>query len=201
MMQPNQAANELTEDQVLNFLVNTLDEEIDIELGENTDIDSEDIWDVLVGRRADEDSVSHLCEIADDSPHDNTILYHLRTKFELCELERVGETLIQQDILKSLPDQPVEVVCDLHLRPYYGEEFDSAEELYKSLVKSGTTTFHGYATLYARVRDKRYTLVVRRLTCGDTASSILANYSGSSKALTCGSRPSTSIANSTIRTV
>ena len=94
-MQPNQAANELTENQVLNFLVNTLDEEIDIELGENADIDSEDIWDVLVGATADEDSVSHLCEIADDSPHGNTILYHLRTKFELCELERVGETLIQ----------------------------------------------------------------------------------------------------------
>ncbi|EMA47032.1 transposase (ISH51) [Halococcus morrhuae DSM 1307] len=32
---------------MLNFLVNTLDEEIDIELGENADIDSEDIWDVL----------------------------------------------------------------------------------------------------------------------------------------------------------
>ena len=29
-MQPNQAANELTEEQVLNFLVNTLDEEIDL---------------------------------------------------------------------------------------------------------------------------------------------------------------------------
>ena len=146
-MQPNQAVNELTEDQVLNFLVNTLHEEIDIELSENADIDSEDIWDVLVGATADEDSVSHLCEIADDSPHGNTILYHLRTKCELCELERVGETLIQQDILKLLPDRPVEVVCDLHLWPYYGEEFDSVEELYKSLAKSGTTTFHGYATL------------------------------------------------------
>ena len=32
-MRSDQAANELTEDQVLNFLVNTLDEEIDIELG------------------------------------------------------------------------------------------------------------------------------------------------------------------------
>ena len=29
MMQPNQAANELTEDQVLNFLVNTLNKEIE----------------------------------------------------------------------------------------------------------------------------------------------------------------------------
>jgi hypothetical protein len=64
-MDPNQAANELTEEQVLNFLVNTLDEEIDIDLGENADIDSEDIWDVLVGATADEDSVSHLCKISE----------------------------------------------------------------------------------------------------------------------------------------
>ena len=42
-MQPDQAANELTEEQVPNFLINTLDERIDIELGENGDIDSEDI--------------------------------------------------------------------------------------------------------------------------------------------------------------
>jgi len=42
-MQPDQAANEPIEEQVLNFLVNTLDEEIDVELGENADIDSEDI--------------------------------------------------------------------------------------------------------------------------------------------------------------
>jgi len=165
-MQSDQAANELTEEQVLNFLVNTLDEEIDIELGENAEIDSEDFWDVLVGRRADEDSVSHLCEIAKDSPHGNTILHHLRTKFELAELERVGKTLIQQDILELLPDRPVEVVCDLHLRPYYGEEHDVEEELYESLAKTGTTTFHSYATLYARVRDKRYTLAVRRAAPG-----------------------------------
>ena len=177
-MQPNQAANELTEDQVLNFLVNTLDGEIDIDLGENAEIDSEDIWDVLVGATADEDSVTHLCDVAEESPHGNTILHHLRTKFELAELERVGEALVQQDIIELLPDRPVEVVCDLHLRPYYGGEFESVEELYESLARDGTTTFHGYATLYARVRNKRYTLAVRRLTRGDTASSILAELLG-----------------------
>ena len=48
-MQPNQAADELTGEQVLNFLVNTLEGEIDIGLVENVDIDSEDIWGVLVG--------------------------------------------------------------------------------------------------------------------------------------------------------
>ena len=68
MMQPNQAANELIEDHVLNFLVNTLDKEINNELGENADIDSKDIWDVLVGATADEDSVSHLCDISENHP-------------------------------------------------------------------------------------------------------------------------------------
>jgi hypothetical protein len=55
-MQPNQAATELTEDQVLTFLVNTL---------------NKDIWDVLVGHRADEDSVTHLCDVSEESPHGN----------------------------------------------------------------------------------------------------------------------------------
>src|SRR5699024_5193289 len=101
---------------------------------------------------ADEESASHICEISENSPHGNTILHHLRTKLELAELERVGKTLIQQDILELLPDRPVGVIADLHLRSYYGEEYDSEEELYESLAKAGTTTFHGYDTLYARVR-------------------------------------------------
>ncbi len=97
-MEANQAASELTEGQVLSFHVNTLGEEIDIGLGENADTDSEDIWDVFVGATVDEDSVSYLCEISEDSLYGNTILHHLRTKFELEKLERVSKTLIQQDI-------------------------------------------------------------------------------------------------------
>ena len=91
----------------------------------------------------------------EESPHANTILYHPRTKFEFEELERVGKTLIQQDILEPLPDRPVEIVADLHLHPYYGEENESKEEPYSSLAKAGMTTYHGYATLCARVRNKR----------------------------------------------
>jgi hypothetical protein len=38
--------------------------------------------------------------------------------------------------------------------------------------------FHAYATLYARIKNKRYTLAVRRLEDGDTASSVLAEFLG-----------------------
>jgi len=69
------------------------------------------------------------------------------------------------------------VCADLHLRPYYGDE-DDTDGLYHSVAKRGTTAFHAYATLYARVKNKRYTLAVRRLKDGDTASSVLAEFFG-----------------------
>ena len=79
-------------------------------------------------------------------------------------------------LLELLPEQ-VEVVAGLHLRPYYGDE-DETDGLYHSEAKDGATAFHAYATLYARARNKRYTLAVRRLQDGDTASSVLAEFLG-----------------------
>ena len=66
----------------------------------------------------------------------NTILYHLRTKFDPDRLERVANTLLRRDILELLPEQ-VEVYADFHLRPYYGDE-DNTENLYHSEAKRGT---------------------------------------------------------------
>ncbi|MDQ2056448.1 ISH3 family transposase [Halobellus sp. H-GB7] len=176
MSNTQQADGEIHEDQLLNFLVNTLDEEVGLSLGSNAEIDTEDIYEVLVGACADGTSISELCESSDDSPHENTVLYHLREKFDLASVERVGNALLQKDVLEILPEQ-VEVVADLHLRPYYGDE-DETDGLYHSEAKRGTTAFHAYATLYARVKNKRYTLAVRRLVDGDTASTVLAEFLG-----------------------
>ena len=100
-----QADSEIHEDQLLNFLVNRLDEEVSITLGENAQITSEEICEVLVGACADGTSISTLCENSTDSPRANAVLYHLRTKFELEQLERVGNTLLQRDVLDVLPEQ------------------------------------------------------------------------------------------------
>jgi len=77
-----QADSEIHEDQLLNFLVNRLDEEVSLNLANNAEIDAEDIYEVLVGATADGTSISTLCNSSEDSPSANTILYHLRTKFE-----------------------------------------------------------------------------------------------------------------------
>ncbi|THE63125.1 ISH3 family transposase [Salinadaptatus halalkaliphilus] len=171
-----QADSEIHEDQLLNFLVNVLTGAFTLDFGENAEIDPEDIFEVLVGATADGTSISSLCEKSEDAPSGNDVLYHLRTKFDLETVESTGNALLQQDVLDTLPQQ-VEVVADLHLRPYYGDE-DETDGLYYSEAKAGTTAFHAYATLYARVNNKRYTLAVRRLTDGDTASDVLSEFLG-----------------------
>ena len=175
-MHPQTAANEIHEDQLLNFLVTVLTDRFTLDFAENAEITAEDVWDVLVGATVDGTSITDLCRRSEDAPSANDVLYHLRTKFDLDTIHGVGTTLAQTESEEVLPDD-VEVVVDFHLRPYYGDEDESAG-LYHSEAKAGTTAFHAYATLYARVRNKRYTLAVRRVTDGDTASGVLAEFFG-----------------------
>jgi len=140
-------------------------------------------------------SVSTLCASSQNSPAGNTVLYHLRTKFEPERLERVANTLLRKDLDELLPEQ-VEVCADLHLRPYYGDE-DDTDGLYHSVAKRGTTAFHAYATLYARERTNatRWRYAVSKTAIPQVVSSLSSSVS--STALTPGSRPSTLIADST----
>ncbi|GAB3317645.1 hypothetical protein GCM10027355_12710 [Haloplanus salinarum] len=147
-----QADSGIHEDKLLKFLVNRLDEEISLGLANNAELNAEDIYEVLVGATADGTSISTLCNSSEDSPSANTILYHLRTKFEPERLERVANRLLRRDIVELLPEQ-VEVCADLHLRPYYGDEEDT-DHLYHSEAKRGTTAFHAYAdTLRTRAEQ------------------------------------------------
>ena len=116
MSKTKQADGEIHEDQLLNFLVNTLDGEVALNLGTNAELHAEDIYEILVGACADETSMSELCETSEVSPHQNTILYHLREKFDLTPVEQIGNVLLQKAVLEVLPEQ-VGVVVDLHLRP------------------------------------------------------------------------------------
>lgn len=72
---------------------------------------------------------------------------------------------MQRDALETLSDRPVEVVANLHLDSYYGDE-DDTEALYFSQAKQGITAFHAYTTLYDQMRIKRYALAVRQLADG-----------------------------------
>jgi len=135
-----QTASKVSEDQVLNFLVNALTDEFIVEFGSNVDIDVKILFEVLVGTCADGTSVSSLCEPSEEALHENTALYHLREKFDLHSVDRAGNTLLQTDVFDTLPEQ-VEVDDDLHLRLYYDDEAET-QGLYHTQAKQGTTAFH-----------------------------------------------------------
>ena len=174
-MHSTPADNELKEEHLLNFVVNSLDEELSLDLGDNVEVTAEKLYEVLAGASTGGTSINHVCDTTEDSPHANTVRGHLTDQFDLDAVESVGDTLLQRDTLETLPDRPVEVCTDLHLDPYYGEE-EETEALYSSKAKRGTTSFHAYATLYVRVRNKRYTLAVRQLTAGETTGDVLGEF-------------------------
>jgi len=98
-----QANGEIHEDHPLNFLVNRFDEEVPISLSNNAEITAKDIYEDLLGACADRTSVSTLCASSQNSPAANTVLYHLRTKFEPNRLERVANTLLKKTLDELLP--------------------------------------------------------------------------------------------------
>jgi hypothetical protein len=103
MLNTKPANSEIHEDQFLKFLVNTLDDKIDLHFGFNSEFAVEDIHEVLVGACADGTSVSMLCNFSGNSPPANTIFYHLRTKFEAVRLEPLANTLLRRDVIELLP--------------------------------------------------------------------------------------------------
>ena len=116
-MQQPQADSEIEEEHLLSFVVSSLDGELSLDFGENVEITTEKLYEVLAGASAGGTSINHVCETTDDSPHANTARGHLTDQFKLDSVESIGDTLLQRDALATLPDRPVEVVADLHLDP------------------------------------------------------------------------------------
>jgi len=101
---------------------------------------------VLVGACADRTSVSTLCASSQNSPAGNTVLYHLRTKFEPEQLERVITLSCERISMNCSPNgwrSAQTSTCG-----FYGDE-DDTDGLYHSVAKRGTTAFHAYTTLRA----------------------------------------------------
>jgi hypothetical protein len=83
----NQTDNQIEEEHLLNFVVNSLDEELPIDLTDNVTVSAEKLYEILAGASASGTSVNHICETTDDSPHANTVRGHLTDQFDLDTVE------------------------------------------------------------------------------------------------------------------
>ena len=128
-------------------------------------IESRDLLRVLVFAAASRLSVHQACEQLERAPSGPTVLGNLaRQCSDLDALEGHLNHLLARLLPKGLGKRGRRVAIDLVALPYHGT-VDKAHqgEVCRSKAKSGTTHFFTYATAYAVVRGRRYTLAMCRV--------------------------------------
>jgi putative transposase len=84
----------------------------------------------------------------------------------LAELQRRVNRALQGDLPKALRRrQPLAI--DLHLVPYHGLPLHDPAEVYRSQAKSGTCSFHAYATAYVIRKGLRFTVALTAVRRGE----------------------------------
>jgi len=76
-----------------------------------------------------------------------------------CALNRMFHQQLHPSLLKGKRDYNIAI--DLTLIPYHGQPYQDKKEIVRGAPKSGTTHFHGYATV-SIVHDNRRSVVALR---------------------------------------
>jgi putative transposase len=147
---------------VYKFTINTLDT---LPLKMPGAIESRDLLRVLVFAAASRLSVHQACEQLERAPSGPTVLGNLASQFsDLDALEGHVNDLLATLIPKGLGKRGRRVAVDLVALPYHGTVDEAhQDEVCRSKAKGGTTHFFTYATAYAVVRGRRYTLAMCRV--------------------------------------
>jgi hypothetical protein len=106
-------------------------------------------------------SVSAACRDLAKSPSDQAVMTALDDglpKTLLVLERRLNEALIDP-LPRRMRRRAWNIAIDWHLQPYYGQPFQSRNELYYGKPKLGTTKFHAYASACIVEYGYRYTLV------------------------------------------
>jgi putative transposase len=147
---------------VYTFTLNTLDT---LPLHMPGAIQSRDVLRVLLFAAASRFSVHQACDQLERSPSGPTVLGNLSRQFsDLDALEGHLNDLLARLIPKGLGKRGCRVAVDLVALPYHGTVDEAhQDEVCRSKAKGGTTHFFTYATAYAVVRGRRYTLAMCRV--------------------------------------
>jgi hypothetical protein len=152
---------------VYTFTINTLDT---LPLRMPGAIPSRDLLRVLVFAAASNLSVHQACHLLERAPSAPTVLGTLAQQLaNLDDLEGHANALLARLIPKGLGKRGRHVAIDLIALPYHGTvDEPHHDEVCRSKAKGGTTHFFTYATAYAVVRGRRYTLAMCRVRAKQT---------------------------------
>ncbi len=132
------------------------------------------LWAVLFYAASRISSIAAACTALLKAPSDTAV--HdalLATLPALAELQRRVNRALQGDLPKALRRRRQPLAIDLHLIPYHGQPLCDIREVYRSAAKSGTCSFHAYATAYVIRQGLRFTVALTWVQRGEALADVV----------------------------
>lgn len=166
---------EIAPEQLVKVLTNVMQATLPLEL-QNTRITPEETWQILAYASVNRLTLESACDAWPTAPSGNRLREVLMPALPArVELQRRLNRRLRQQLHPSLWKKPrgLHLAIDLVLIPYHGRPETDAEEVVRGEAKSGTTHFHGYATVTIVHDKRRYTLALRFVRRGETMAQVV----------------------------
>ena len=162
-------------EQVLNTFVQVVRKNLPLDL-KNTRITADDIIYVLAYANVHRLSIASACQELQEAPSGNRLREVLVEALpDRAGMQRILNRIFRQQVHPSVwkCKRDFNIAIDLTLIPYHGQPYEDKKEIVRGMPKSGTTHFHGYATV-SIVRDgRRYVIALRFIEYGEEMADIV----------------------------
>lgn len=162
-------------EQVLQAFVEVVRKSLPLDL-KNTRITAEDIIYALAYANVHRLSIESACQELQAAPSGNRLREVLVEALpDRVGMQRMLNRMFRQQLHPSVwkCKRDFNVAIDLTLIPYHGQPYEDPKEIVRGMPKSGTTHFHGYATVSIVRDDRRYVVALRFLESGEEMAEIV----------------------------
>jgi len=162
-------------EQVLKAFMAVVRKNLPLDL-QNTRITAEDIIYVLGYANVHRLSIESACQELQDAPSGNRLREVLAEALpDRTGLQRAVNQMFHQQLHPSVwkCKRDFNIAIDLTLIPYHGQPYEDQKEIVRGMPKSGTTHFHGYATVSIVRDDRRYVVALRFIEYGEEMAKIV----------------------------
>jgi putative transposase len=137
---------------------------------QNTRITADDILYVLAYASVHRLSIDSACKELEQAPSANRFREVLTVALpKRLRLQRELNTVFRQQLPRCFlkGKRSYSIALDITLIPYHGQPYQDEKELVRGEPKSGTTHFHGYATVSIVHDKRRYVVALRFIQAGE----------------------------------
>ena len=162
-------------EQVLNAFVEVVRRNLPLQL-QNTRITAEDILYVLAYANVHRLSMESACLELQNAPSGNRLREVLAVSLpDRAGLQNRLNRMFRQQLHPSIwkCKRDFNLAIDLTLIPYHGQPYEDKKEIVRSAPKSGTTHFHGYATVSIVRDNQRYVVALHFIEYGEEMAEIV----------------------------